>query len=406
MADAGGISRITNTMGERGYSEDRLLRLVSLLYDTVGDPNGWDAVLDELVPLTGSDNASLQHYNKRQQRQELAVSRNLDQAAIEAFDRYYSGINVWVEEGMPRGFYEPGTIVLSHEIIPDREFMRTEFGADFAAPNDTFYSLGMTIAEDDHYSAMFSTQRGRHRPKYGDEDRRLFEQLVPHFQRVLELHNLVAEHHQTRQALQATLDCLPVGVLLVTHTARIRFANHAARQVLSDRDGLLSRRDYLVGANSNQTRALEQCIASAVATTAGWGLDPGGALALARPSGLRPLSVLVTPLPQGEFRGRLGEPLAGVFVSDPERPATALQEAMRELYGLTPAEARLAAVLMEGYELPEAAKALGIAYETARNQLKRVLTKTGAHHQGELLRMLLSGPSVIGDRTITDREES
>ena len=380
---------------EDHYDADKLLRLISLLYDTVGAPDRWEDLLQELVPITGSDNAALHHYSKHNARQSLDVSHNLDPDTQAVFDHYYSRINPWIVEGLPKGFYAPGNIVLSHEIVPDRAFERTEFCADFARPNDTYYSLGMTIAENRRYMALFSLQRARRGGAYRDADRRLFQQLVPHFQRVLELHDLVAEHHRTQQALTATLDRLPMGVVLVTRNARVKLANCAAQQLLSAQDGLQYSNGRLATESTDITHILERMIADAAATSAGDGNSAGGGLALPRSNGARDLSALVTPLPQDDLLSVGRAPLAGVFLSDPERPATGFQQTMQELYELTPAEARLAGVLMEGHDLRSATAELNIAYETARNHLKRVLAKTGAGHQGELIRVLLSGPAVV-----------
>jgi DNA-binding CsgD family transcriptional regulator len=57
-------------------------------------------------------------------------------------------------------------------------------------------------------------------------------------------------------------------------------------------------------------------------------------------------------------------------------------------FNLSAAEARLAAIIAEGRTPDEAAKQLGIARETARNQLKAVFAKTGTHRQGELVALL------------------
>ena len=54
-------------------------------------------------------------------------------------------------------------------------------------------------------------------------------------------------------------------------------------------------------------------------------------------------------------------------------------------FGLSPAEARLVALLIAGASLRSCAKALGITYETARTYLKSVFYKTGTHRQAELV---------------------
>jgi DNA-binding CsgD family transcriptional regulator len=66
-----------------------------------------------------------------------------------------------------------------------------------------------------------------------------------------------------------------------------------------------------------------------------------------------------------------------------------------ELHGLTPAEARLAAALVRGFSLEEAAAELVISRNTARTHLKRVFAKTGTCRQGELISLLLSGPALV-----------
>jgi DNA-binding CsgD family transcriptional regulator len=65
---------------------------------------------------------------------------------------------------------------------------------------------------------------------------------------------------------------------------------------------------------------------------------------------------------------------------------------MRQLYGLTPAEARVANLLLEGAEVREAAGRIGITLETCRFHIKRVLAKTETHRQAELLWLMLSLP--------------
>jgi len=58
------------------------------------------------------------------------------------------------------------------------------------------------------------------------------------------------------------------------------------------------------------------------------------------------------------------------------------------IFGLSPAEARLASFLANGASLEEAALQFGISRETVRNQLKAVFAKTDTHRQSELVALL------------------
>jgi len=66
------------------------------------------------------------------------------------------------------------------------------------------------------------------------------------------------------------------------------------------------------------------------------------------------------------------------------------QGLLRRVFGLTPAEARLAALMGEGKALEDAAEKLGVKRETARNQLKAIFAKTETNRQGQLIALLSS----------------
>jgi DNA-binding CsgD family transcriptional regulator len=77
-----------------------------------------------------------------------------------------------------------------------------------------------------------------------------------------------------------------------------------------------------------------------------------------------------------------------LVVIDPELSAAPPIEALRALYGLTDAEARLTCALLEGARLEDYAERVGISMNTARTHLKSVFAKTDTDRQAELMRLL------------------
>jgi DNA-binding CsgD family transcriptional regulator len=61
---------------------------------------------------------------------------------------------------------------------------------------------------------------------------------------------------------------------------------------------------------------------------------------------------------------------------------------LTRVFGLTPAEARLASMIGEGLNPECAAEELGISTVTARNQLMAIFAKTDTHRQSELVALL------------------
>jgi DNA-binding CsgD family transcriptional regulator len=86
---------------------------------------------------------------------------------------------------------------------------------------------------------------------------------------------------------------------------------------------------------------------------------------------------------------RLIEPLVAVMIQSNEVPASAV-ERTAQMFALTPVETRAALILMQGGSVRDMAGRLGITYESARTYVKRLLAKTGARRQAELVRTLLT----------------
>jgi DNA-binding CsgD family transcriptional regulator len=66
---------------------------------------------------------------------------------------------------------------------------------------------------------------------------------------------------------------------------------------------------------------------------------------------------------------------------------------LTELFALSRAEGRLAALLLEGRSLRQAAEELGVSLNTVRTQLRKLFEKTGSSRQGALIRTLLLSPA-------------
>lgn len=65
-------------------------------------------------------------------------------------------------------------------------------------------------------------------------------------------------------------------------------------------------------------------------------------------------------------------------------------ERARELFGLSPAQLRLARLIVDGHDLAAAADLLAVSVNTVRTHLQRIFDKTGTRSQSSLVRSLLS----------------
>lgn len=78
-----------------------------------------------------------------------------------------------------------------------------------------------------------------------------------------------------------------------------------------------------------------------------------------------------------------------VSFADAETIARRIHQA-QEIYGLSPAQIRLACLILDGHDLAGAAELLAVSVNTLRTQLRRIFDKTGVRSQAALVRSLLS----------------
>jgi DNA-binding CsgD family transcriptional regulator len=177
---------------------------------------------------------------------------------------------------------------------------------------------------------------------------------------------------------------------------RALFVNRAASTIAAHADGMRIDASGLHAAQSSQSSALRKLIAR----TADGGADAaGGMLALSRPSGRRPLTVLIAPLPASAVWLSNRRPGAIAFVIDPERAQAVPEEYLQRLYGLTPAEAAVAVQILRGDGLKGVVDSLRISLPTARTHLQRVFEKTGTRRQTQLIRLIAESQGIEFDRS-------
>jgi DNA-binding CsgD family transcriptional regulator len=84
------------------------------------------------------------------------------------------------------------------------------------------------------------------------------------------------------------------------------------------------------------------------------------------------------------------QPMAVIFVNDPDKVSKPTAVQLREKFRMTPAEANFAVEILRGDGIQAAADRLSISRGTARTHLSRIFDKTGTRRQAELVRALIS----------------
>jgi DNA-binding CsgD family transcriptional regulator len=191
--------------------------------------------------------------------------------------------------------------------------------------------------------------------------------------------------------LQSRLDALALGVILLSPRGRVVTMNRAAQRLLAEDDGLQAGPDGLLAERTSESTRLKQLVATATATSADAELGPTGVLTVSRRKD-SPLQLLVSPV-RGFDLDESHPVRAIVFAGDPAQGGSPTNDTLRILFGLTPAECRLAMLLADGHSPTAIAEMIGVTRNTLKSQLSSIYGKTGTSRQAQLVRLLLQLPA-------------
>jgi DNA-binding CsgD family transcriptional regulator len=160
-------------------------------------------------------------------------------------------------------------------------------------------------------------------------------------------------------------------------------ANPASETVFDDHVHIRNKRLFVVDA---QAKGCLEKLINRLRVTPDTAALPCDSIVVRR-EGRGPVIVRCLPVHGAARTPFLGARALLTFTAIEPKPgpkATLLSKA----FGLSAAEARLASIIAEGINPERAAEELGIARETARNQLKAIFAKTSTHRQSELVALL------------------
>src|SRR5215469_1456005 len=278
-------------------SDSNVQELVKLTYEAAADPSRWTDFLRRFSETIHAPSATFLIHNNslsenNGQKANTFTSVGIEPAWIRSYEEYFVTINPWLADRP----FRRGVIAVGEQILNDRELVRTEFYNDFLRPKDWFYSCGVLTAQDQSTTSEITAIRSRRAGSFRSNEVALFEYLAPHLQCAVRIHNRIAGLEGGLNAATGALDRLPTGVVAVDSDGNVILTNHAADAILKRRDGLMCR-DGLRAASRHDTGKLRNAIAAVCAQRNSGILKSETLVQVNRPSGSKPLEVLVSPLP-------------------------------------------------------------------------------------------------------------
>jgi DNA-binding CsgD family transcriptional regulator len=364
----------------------QLRRLLPKVYQINRGSGDWASRLMEIGEYLEADAVALISHDFLRNRGFIYHATGYNQEYLSSYTLQFSYENPWLLR--ESDYRPPGKVHVGEELVSEAKLVRTRLYTDWLEPQNLHHRLCAVLSRDRDTAVLLEVMRSRDGGRFTQDKIDACRLLVPHLQGLLRMQQRIAELESERDAALDALDYLRWGVLLVDNHGSRLAANRRAQEILVARDGLMAQGEDVRAVLADDSARLDRLLISAIK---GGGGRRSGALSITRPLKAHALNVVVIPLRtrSKELADRV--PAAAIFMSDPDMRINGNEQHLRELYALTPVEARLATHLSCGRSVEEAAAEMGVTVNTARAYLKRIYSKLGVRRQSELVRRLLLG---------------
>jgi DNA-binding CsgD family transcriptional regulator len=307
------------------------------------------------------------------------------------YTREYHLIDPRRQRVLQRGVAGVGHWNHDHEHFDPSFVAKDRFYQQFLPAYDARYNANVVIALGDNVLTGFAMELPARRGPLDADEREHARRLGEHLRDALLAHQRVRSLMQQALAGHGLLNSFPYPMWLMDEDRFVSFSNPAAGQEIEQGTRVALRGAHLALVNTRQDRQLTERLhrlsrsghgASTVVDLRSTAADP--------PTWLQ-LSLLVPGAVLGAF-GNQPQVLATLF--DPRQVSSLDPFALASIFGLTPAEAKVAVRLADGLSAQEIGQSHGTAEATVRSQIRQVLLKLGAQRSVDVVRLLRQGEAL------------
>lgn len=287
------------------------------------------------------------------------------------------------------------TVTLDEHLDMDA-LLESDFYKLSMEPFGIHHIAGIELSSGAEIDASLRLTRGRGHTGFSDDDRALLNGMVPHLKRALRIHSRLESMSSEKELYAQAVSQLSVATFFLNDKQQLIDSNPIAKRLLTTNRGIALNNGKLTLQRPLDNQKLRSAIDAALDARSRKDTVFAQAMPVYDDSGECQLGLTVKPLAVKRHREHDDEAVIAVFVSDAAATVDAPHSSLTQLFGLTPAESRLATALANGLSLDEASTNLHISRNTARAHLRSIFSKTGVNQQTQLVSLILKSVAPLG----------
>jgi DNA-binding CsgD family transcriptional regulator len=371
--------------------ESLLISLIDRVYAAAVDASLWADLAAALGAAFRAQFSLVFGFEPATSRVLYAQSWGLPDDVLRRYEGTYAALDVRMPAALKAS---PGTVVTDESLIDRTSYYASAIYNEYLRPLGLDHLMAVLPENSLGTKVIVSVNRSAVIGPFEPSEQEFLARLAPHLQRAVLLSAKLVKNAAVDVLSQELMARVGFGVILLGSGGRIIEANPVAAELLRVGDALTQSSGRLQALHRLGNEQLQQTIAVIEGLVKRRSTQASKSIFISRPD-QSPLRMMIVPLAGTSLLPRMHSPLMAAFVFSKAAIPVINTAALLSLYGLTPAEARVAAKLVEGHSLGAISRSFSISIETARTHLKRVLAKTQCESQSALIRELLLGPARI-----------
>jgi len=360
---------------------ETVLDLIAMVYGAASDSSMWQRFLDAFVLAMNAQKGAFALTTLPSEGSAILRWCGWTDEDIRVYsERYLRNDPIRIRfEDLPEG-----TVGTPQEFCP--EHVHSAAYQEFYGPRDAHFGCGGVFFRAPGGNSIINVMRVNSDGCFEEKELAILRALMPHLRQAARIHVELTSLRTQLATFTGHMNRYPYPFLLTDPQCKVIYSNPAAMEVTREKDGLQIAAGQLSMmspiANSRFRKTVKEISANRNGQ-ARW-------LDIPRSPHKLPFRLLLTPVPYSDALPLgLSGPAAAVLIIDRQAHPEPDASLLREVFSLTPAEARVTGKLSQGQSADEIARQLGVSVETVRTHIRRALSKTATGRQGELISLVL-----------------
>lgn len=382
-------------------SDEKYEDLVHLIYAVLDQPDGWLPFCKALTSVLDATFIQI-----------IALDRNYQALSFSATEGAGDGVErdaaelVYLKHPVkadPRWdmVLREDTVgwIQCHTFVSDEFVAQSELYQDILLPVNSRYLTAYKLLYDPNVCVVMGIHTSQDRKPLGQNELAFLNRLLPHLQRVISLQKHIYQFSTGALVGYALINKLHQPMVLLNLEGGVVHTNAAADELLNHTQ-IMKIKDkqfcfpepYMQQFQQNCTQ-LEKLYRAGQLTADQCPVDACMKIMDNNGETLYTFSSLMIP---EQSMGMFGvRPLVMLTLYHPSYAPAVDTQLLSTVFGLTPAESRVAMLLMEGLAIKEIASKNDVKLDTVKKQMQAIYDKTATHRQSDLVKLLLNLPRQI-----------